>query len=266
MNWPVELTSIVVSYLTQPLEFNINTQTHQPEQPMAVYSTVCREWQTVIERSTFSMLRLNPSKLDDFERIVAGSRRSYVRTIQLDVILESYSVEARTRVENDEDRRRNDEIFTQMMDRTFKILHTWSEDKVAVHGIALSMCAFSWDDIAAKPYQETQDRRRARALGSRDIHDRRFERSYVGFVDENNDEPGEQLETVSRVTNLKVGCGWGVRYRYISPFASTVIASKLPHLHDLELWLWDNEKKDAVLREGSRQGMDISVSRKSAHC
>jgi len=248
----------------QPLIFNINTLADQTEKLIAVYSTVSKEWRAIIERFTFSTLHLTPTRFSDFERIARGSRRALVRQIPLDVVLESYDKEARERHENDEDRLRNNEIFTQKIRRTFEILHSCSDDGSVVHGIILSICAFSIRDISSMPYEEViHGRKAAKYGGSGDILDRRFEQSYIGFLDQSDAKAGERMESVAKITDLRVDCGWSNRWRYISPVASSIIASNLPHLENMNSWLWDNEKKNAGLRESSRQGMrNLVVARK----
>lgn len=40
------------------------------EDSLALYATVCKTWLAVIERETFSILCLTPSRLPDFRRIL----------------------------------------------------------------------------------------------------------------------------------------------------------------------------------------------------
>jgi hypothetical protein len=95
-----ELCSLIISHLIT-------------SESVAVYATVSREWQSAIERHSFSTLHLNQLRFADFAHIVTGPRRRAVRHLRFDIVLDAYTTEMRGRFETREEQERNDEISLQ---------------------------------------------------------------------------------------------------------------------------------------------------------
>lgn len=238
---PPELTAQVISYFIASAPVNLG---------LARYATVNRQWQTIIERYTFSSILVDASqRLEEFDQIVArnGRRRSYIRDINLAVELESYDIKARTEFETAEENSRNNKIFEETIQSLFRILEPWPEDPV---GIRLSLEAHSPSDAFGGKSRERWRK------GSRDPHDlleRRYEKHYLQFPEGSLDK----LPTVRTITTLFVKGGGGYRSNYcrlIQPASCAIIASRLPLLHTIDFNLADNEKRDKSLRKRNRDG------------
>jgi hypothetical protein len=86
---PSELVTLIVFHLITPSETAPPGQLQTPDK-VAIYATVSKDWQKHIKRHTFSSILLTPALLDEFDQIIRGPRRKYVRSIALDVVLDSY--------------------------------------------------------------------------------------------------------------------------------------------------------------------------------
>ncbi|KAJ5142827.1 uncharacterized protein N7515_001614 [Penicillium bovifimosum] len=227
-----------------------------------------RNWQAIIERETFSRIKIDTSKrLAEFRQLVSrdrlswSQRRRHIQRIYFIVELESYDGEARTRFENEEEMQRNSKVFTTSIQSLFNALSEGSDNEAIALpewpdnevGIRLSIEARSPGDIRGSS-RETKEQRGWPSWGKRlltdDIWDKRYERSYLQF---NEEAVGAQCRAVPIITSLIIT---GAKdYRKIEPASSSFIASKLPRLHHLDLALDDNCKWDPQSRERRRNGM-----------
>lgn len=89
-----------------------------------------------------------------------------------------------------------------------------------------------------------------------EIGHKRYDRSYLQF---NEEAVGAQCRAVPIITRLDIIGAMG--HRTLEPASSSLIASKLPRLHDLYLTLDDNCKWDSQLRERRWNGMSDTDSR-----
>ncbi|KAL4797995.1 hypothetical protein BDV19DRAFT_386655 [Aspergillus venezuelensis] len=106
---------------------------HIGNEPLATYATINRQWQADVERRIFSTLKLTTARLDGLRKFITAERCSYVRNIELKVILPEYSIAQRIKVESSEDQCRNNEAFTHTICTFFDILSTWPQElKIAV--------------------------------------------------------------------------------------------------------------------------------------
>lgn len=89
-----------------------------------------RRWQAIIEKLTQSSISTSTAKqLEEFQRIVSTThRRAFVRAISLSVELEAYDEKARARFETDEERQRNNKIFTTTISTLFRSISHWPDD------------------------------------------------------------------------------------------------------------------------------------------
>lgn len=119
----------------------------------AVYSTVSEVWRTEIEQHTFASLRLKtPAHLAEFNRIVRGRLRSFVRCICLDARLDTYKYEGR--LENEQEKEFDNQMFTRTLQDLFGILRSWHKDKASSCGILLAIKTYSPSDLVAMPAEE----------------------------------------------------------------------------------------------------------------
>ena len=255
-----ELCSLIISHLIRsessvaahgPLSLPVTSSSS-----VAAYALVSREWRTAVERHTFSILRLDQSRLADFARMVTARRRSLVRGLRFDIMLDAYGTELWGSLETAEEQERNNVTFTRAMETLFSHLSTWRPQDVRESGIELSLRAYSPSDLAGMDRNARW--KRLCSEGPHDIQDLRFERSYLRLVatNENASSQQEPLPELSIVTKLELK-----NTRFFWPATACLIASKLPRLVNIDFCLWDSEKKDLPLRLRTRSGKDnISIS------
>jgi hypothetical protein len=243
---PPELISRVVDYIISDKPARRHSRIS-----LAPYATVDRRWQVIIERHTFSDICIKTTKrLEEFQRLVSTThRRASIRRIALLVELESYDEKARPRFETDEERQRNNKIFTTTISTLFRTLSGWSD----IAGIHLNIKAQSPSDYLASKGEIKQ---RVRAARSRvnDLLSQRYERSYLEFSRTTTDS---ECPPVSAIASLSIqGLA---KDRLIEPASSVLIASKLPRLNRVRLFMKDECKRDEQLRQRLRNGKLDSI-------
>ncbi|CAI7580721.1 unnamed protein product [Penicillium discolor] len=192
----------------------------------------------MVEKRTFSVININTAKrLTEFRQLPWNYRTYFVRKINLLVELESYYGEARTRYETEEEMQRNSKIFTGAIHSLFNTLATWPENE-------------SPGDAGATTDEACEERHQAYLTD--DLLNKRFERSYLHF----DESIGVKCATVSIITTLTIG----LCIRKIEPAPSSLIASKLPRLYNLHLYLSDTCKWDPELRKRHRNSMSYTKS------
>lgn len=225
----------------------------------AQYASVCSEWREEVERLTFRNLRLNRARLADVDRVMCPRRRPYVRTVDLDVELESYSAEVYGDFETAEEGKRNSAIFSETLRLFFNVFNQWTPEPGANNdysddraGISLYITAFSPSDVShcgeAEMEWRKQDFRHRDIFGDRYIHSIL---QLVQRVDTAADAAAaaEELPVVKSVSELISG-----RKRHISPAAWASIINGLPNAKNIDIDFWENEKKDIELRKQLRDG------------
>jgi hypothetical protein len=248
-----ELVTLIISHLITPSETAPAGQLQTPDK-VAIYATVSKDWQKCIERHTFSSILLTPARLDEFDQIIRGSRRKYVRLIALDVVLDSYDEEACGRCETEEDQQENNRLFTRTLQRLFLTMSSWEGVQEADLGIYMSVKVYSPSDLSRLGQEEGRARRalKNRIGGANDILDRRFDKSYLRLVNPKNDGKASALpHFVSAITEIDITAG---NLRHMCPASCSLILSKLPGLRTFNAYLWDNERKDLDLRKRARHG------------
>ena len=244
---PPELISRVVDYIIY------RDAGRHPRISLAPYATLDRRWQAIIERQTFSDICINTTKrLEEFQRLVSTThRRASIRIIALRVELESYDEKARARFETDEERQRNNKIFTTTISTLFRTLSGWSD----IAGIHLSIRAQSPSDyLALKSKGEIKQRLREAKSRVNDLLSQRYERSYLEFSRTTTDS---ECPPVFAIASLSIqGLA---KERLIEPASSVLIASKLPRLNCVGLCMKDDCKRDEQLRQRLRNGKVDSI-------
>lgn len=145
--------------------------------PLATYASVSKEWQAIVEKRTFLTLHLNPTRLDDFKRVVMDQlRRRYhlVRCLNLDASLPEYSIAARIELETDEDRNQNNQAFSNTICLFFDTLSSWPEE-CPLSVVIYSRSPSDWTG-APDPVER---RRLGESYPDMDYLERRYEQSYL---------------------------------------------------------------------------------------
>lgn len=60
-----------------------------------VLATISQKWQRAIEGRLFRTLELRSTELDEFERILTGTRRRYLRVLRYYIVLPAYPASSR---------------------------------------------------------------------------------------------------------------------------------------------------------------------------
>jgi hypothetical protein len=225
-----------------PPELIDNCISFLPDQ-LAPYSTISKGWQVIVERRTFSTLHLNPTRLEDFTRIVAGQSRQrcpLVRCLQLEASLPEYSIEARTELESDEIRSQNNQAFSSTIRAFFNALSSWPEECT----LSVTIYSRSPSDWTGAP-DPGKRFSWGESFPDKDYLERRYEQSYLSLS-----VPMDELPFINAITHLYIrGTG-----RNFKPAVVSQVASRLPRLCSVEAELTDNEKRDSVLRDSVRTG------------
>ena len=254
---PSELVTFIVSHLITPSETAPAGQFQTPDK-VAIYATVSKDWQKCIERHTFSSIQLTPARLDEFDQLLRGPRRKYVRLIALDVVLDSYNDEACCRYETEEDQQKNNRLFIRTLRHLFLTISSWEGVQEAELGIHMSVEVYSPSDLSRLGQEEGRARRalKNRIGRANDILDGRFDKSYLRLVNPENDGEAFALpHSVSAITEIDITAGY---LRHMCPASCSLILSKLSGLRAFNGYLWDNERKDLALRERARHGRHSS--------
>ncbi|KAJ6181246.1 hypothetical protein N7519_011707 [Penicillium mononematosum] len=181
---PPELISRVVEHIAQ-----IILRKDDAPVSLAPYATVDRRWQAIIERRKFSYIDINNAKrLEEFQRIDKKARAPF---------------------ETDEERQRNNTIFTTTISTLFRSISGWPDDA----GISLHIEAMSPSDyLALKSKALTKRGKRPGKPRVNDLLSQRYERSYLEFSRTTSDS---ECPPVPAITYLSIpGVG---KQRLIEP-------------------------------------------------
>ncbi|KAK1961625.1 hypothetical protein LY78DRAFT_588302, partial [Colletotrichum sublineola] len=97
------------------------------------------EWQAIVKRFNFAVLRVTQANLDDFETAMVGLRRGIVRQINLHVELPAYDNGPCEKRETWEVKAENNACFSRAFYRLFHIMSRWSIEGVTSGGIDFSL-------------------------------------------------------------------------------------------------------------------------------
>ncbi|KAL8894158.1 MAG: hypothetical protein Q9207_008540, partial [Kuettlingeria erythrocarpa] len=109
---------------------------------LAHYATICREWQGVIEETTFGRLTLTPSRLDSFQK-VPQRQMALVKYIWLNIELHAYDCSQCENGETDPWWEGNAEIIRKAIRDLFRSLSTWGHGE----SLVLDISAHSPSDL-----------------------------------------------------------------------------------------------------------------------
>jgi hypothetical protein len=230
------------------------------EPPLARYATISPSWKPLIEAFTFRELHIDSAKrLHQLNDIVTYNRRKAIRKIVFTALLPGYGSEVYGLIENDEDRKRNNAVFTQAFRSLFQILRLWQDDAEGdgkgtcrTGGITLIIRAFSKSD-AGNMEDASEKQKRIYYSGDEDIGATRFETSYL-HLDGEVPEVGVLSELESYGRNDWVSDDLTCDPRPISGEAVACLMACLTRLKRAHIQLSDEESRDTTLRERERQG------------
>lgn len=205
---------------------------------IAPYASVCREWQAIIERHNFSLLRVTQNCLDEFKTSMVGSRRGILTQINLYVTLPTYDNDPCEKKETWEDKAENNRCFTKAVLGLFRILSSWTLEEAHRGGIDLILSIYSPSDLRNANFELWQRRR----WNIRDIGEKRFADSWIDFVGQ--DEEFDRMNLLPPVQVIKSFQASPNNHRSVMPAAYADIVSKLPGLREATFDILKDKKKD----------------------
>ncbi|KAH8898133.1 hypothetical protein GQ53DRAFT_802565 [Thozetella sp. PMI_491] len=115
----------------------------------AICTSVCREWQCLMERYTFENIWLTPARVKEASRIITPHRQALVRHLSLAVILDPYD-EYENPEETEQEHQENCERFTAGVTEMLRYLATWERTRSwnpdGGWGLALDLDVYSLSD------------------------------------------------------------------------------------------------------------------------
>ncbi|ROT37559.1 hypothetical protein SODALDRAFT_297800 [Sodiomyces alkalinus F11] len=210
---PAELRSLVLSFAIAA------AQKRPKAHHLSSYAAVCKEWQHVVEPVNFGSLKLTASDLTDFDALVVGPRRRWLKYVWFRVELPKYPKKKSHTPETEEEQDENDRVFSHKIASLFEVLSTWPEEDSS--GIELELSARSPSDTQAL----------AGAAGLTEDGESRYFDSHLDFAFLDTGWFGSHgLVEVYVVTKLSIlrRC-----WRNLEPRAILTIVSSLPRLREV---------------------------------
>ncbi|KAK9425354.1 putative f-box domain protein [Seiridium unicorne] len=204
------------------------------------YAAVNRCWQDVIERETFSVLRLDAPRLLQLNSIVhCQRRRSYVQKIHLEVVLPAYATSAAANlVETDQEKEQNNTVLQATTEAFFSALGSWTVEETCANGLELVLDACSVSD-EGKAGEAAMAQRRG---NWHNLWDRRYSESVLEL---RSRDLLRRLPSVQVITQMSLKSE--TTSRRISGATVATILAKLPRAVDISLEL-QNASYDARRR------------------
>jgi hypothetical protein len=247
-----------------------------PAHPLAPYATVSRGWQQCVEARTFASVMLTPARLASplaAQALTPGRVRRFVRSVLVDVLLPPYGEEARARREDEDDRARNDAVFTEVVRGVFALLAGAKADLDVGHGagdegqqqrqqsagyrpkIGLFLQARCVSD--GEDWEARMRRRGASPFPYNDLFRARYESSYLDLRPAAGRSVEDEVAALPELHCIQVFFVRPIRgpwpYRSFAPRAACLLASRMPGLERVDWEFSDNEKRDAALRKKLRE-------------
>ncbi|KAM0814062.1 putative f-box domain protein [Seiridium cardinale] len=194
------------------------------------YAAVNRCWQDVIERETFSVLRLDAPRLLQLNSIVhCQRRRSYVQKIHLEVVLPAYATSAAANlVETDQEKEQNNTVLQATTEAFFSALGSWTVEETCSNGLELVLDAYSVSD-EGKAGEAAMAQRRG---NWHNLWDRRYSESVLEL---RSRDLVRCLPSVQVITQMSLKSE--TTSRRISGATVATILAKLPRTADISLEL-----------------------------
>ncbi len=240
-----EIFSIIISYLYSP---QVEATTLMPwddppsRPPFVPYACISRQWQHVVEAHTFRTINLSSDDLDQFSETYSNvRRRGYLKSIEYDVLLPSYSQGRFSRFETTKEKEENDRIFERGVRGLFEVLNGWEE---SCGPLSLRLGAYSPVDMGFRSYEADP------GLGNV-----RTEGHFLEFPDD-----FEPLPLVSRITSFEVA---GSSCRHLHPSAVDKILAAILQVERLDLHLYEPKMKREAMRRDHRNALAQNFARLS---
>ena len=246
-NLPQELINRIVYYLKRyegQSQYPVRRRQSREPSNFQLYATLSRPWKKAVELVTFHSLGIKSNELSHFHAIMTGNRRKFLTNLSYEILLPEYCKEARDRVESDDEKRLNDESFTQSIYNLFSILKVWESEGVQT-ALRLELPhknAFSPTDLHFSNKVQRRIEMTNRERG-KDIFERRFEMSFLRLL-----EPSLLLN----LANLQRLCIRGNNVRKLAPSIGPGLAGSLPNLKDIFWEFGDCDNQPASLRSDNR--------------
>ncbi|OHE95500.1 hypothetical protein CORC01_09233 [Colletotrichum orchidophilum] len=229
---PAELRAAVVENVVDHWRYGDESDS------LADYALVCKEWQAIVERFNFSVLKVTLANLDDFESSMVGSRRRLVKQINLHVELPTYDNDPCEKKETWEDKAENNAFFTLAFYRLFDIMSSWTPEDSYRGGVDFTLSISSPSDLRNANFELWQRRR----WNIKDIGEKRFADSWIDFVGQD-----EEFDRVNRLPEVKVIRSFTVspqNHRALMPAAHADIIARLPGLREACFDITKDRKKE----------------------
>ena len=219
------------------------------------YAPISRSWQYAIEIHTFREVWVKSTELEWFSRIMGKHRRKFLRRINFDIILPTYTDMACTKFETEQDRQTNSQVFTQAIKGLLALIRSWHDDFQSARNddpasVEQSMClsirsCYSPKDDAYTGWEKKRmlcnDEDCSR---HHDLFEHRYEASLLQLLSI------EEIQEIPQISSFFRSHG----RRGIEPRSLAILASKFPNLDTFRWGLDDDEKRDPHLRQQTRLG------------
>ena len=270
---PAEIIANIISYLVaEGRSHDIGDNSDNNDSlALAPYATVSRAWRQRVEATTFAHITLTPARLVSplaAQALTPDRVRHFVRFIHVDLLLPSYSQQARAQRENEADRAMNNGVFTDVVRRTFGLLAGGQRvDADYRPKIRLSMkarCVSDIEDLEARDYRWSVD-----GPTHTDIFDARYESSYIDLrpaAGKSVLDEAEALPELHCIEEFYVQATASSRFprlasRTFAPRSLCLMASRMPGLERVHWELCDNEKRDVGLRKRLRADLASTLQK-----
>lgn len=224
-----------------------------PRSRLSRLAPLSRPWRVAIEKLSFAALRITSNELVDFEKLVHGSRRRYLRSLRFNIILPNYE-DVKDQFERESDRQANDEVFTTALVDLFKVLGSWDPTTDGVLHLDIDEPRSLSDKQRGQKRREHLNplplpvQEQPESSSSRDLEDRRYRHSYLRLV-----RP-QDLVSVTVVESFTMGAitghSWGRRF---APRVSSDLAGKLPNIRSASWAVHDLSRGYPTLRRSLRR-------------
>ncbi|KAK8041674.1 hypothetical protein PG993_006197 [Apiospora rasikravindrae] len=189
-----------------------------------VYATLSREWQALLEPTTFASLKLNQVRLCQAKGTLTPVRQAYVRRIHFTALLPDYDYHHRP--DNESEKQRNNEAFSDAVASLMDLLGAWSSPHHG--GIELQLSTACTIDL--------QTMRRGHGFELLNLRARQI-RCISSYVTLNKGFYRQlpELPCISKFTCPPAS----VYQRRLVPQTCCQIASRFPHLRTIDWQLAD---------------------------
>jgi hypothetical protein len=199
------------------------------DEKKAPYAAISRKWQSAVERLTFKALKVSSTEFETFSKHMDSAlRRCSLTTLEWLIVLPPYSEELANEQETEDEEEANNRVFDNGNCELLGELKRWEDDM---------------DRVRTAPTLDIY-------LSVRSLSDTkwpwgvRLDRSLRRLSD------WKELPKVRRSAGLSTG---GIS-RTIEGLSLARVAAAFLSVRNLNLQLWDNEKRDHVARQKHRYG------------